>query len=58
MVSAVPEAVLKSIIAQIPMGRLGTADEIAHCAVFLADDATSFMTGATLTANGAHYIAT
>ncbi len=57
MVSAVPENVLKSIIAQIPVGRLGTAEEIAHCVVFLADDKTSFMTGATLTCNGAHYIA-
>jgi acetoacetyl-CoA reductase len=56
MVSAVPEATLKAIIAQIPVGRLGTAAEIAHCAVFLADDKTSFMTGATLTCNGAHYI--
>jgi acetoacetyl-CoA reductase len=57
MVAAVPERVLESIVAQIPLGRLGTAEEIAHCAVFLADDATSFVTGATLTANGAHYIA-
>ena len=57
MVAAVPERVMESIVAQIPVGRLGTAEEIAHCAVFLADDATSFMTGATLTANGAHYIA-
>jgi acetoacetyl-CoA reductase len=57
MVAAMPENVLKSIIAQIPVGRLGTAEEIAHCAVFLADDKTSFMTGATLTCNGAHYIA-
>jgi len=57
MVAAVPENVLNSIVAQIPLGRLGTAEEIAHCAVFLADDKTSFMTGATLTCNGAHYIA-
>ena len=57
MTAAVPEHVMRSIIGQIPLGRLGTADEIAHCVVFLADDKTSFVTGATLTANGAHYIA-
>lgn len=57
MVRAVPAKVLESIIAQIPVGRLGNADEIAHCVVFLADDKSAFMTGATLTANGAQYIA-
>ena len=57
MVAAVPEKVLESIIATIPVGRLGKAEEIAHCVVFLADDKTSFITGATLTANGAQYIA-
>ncbi|HMM13657.1 MAG TPA: acetoacetyl-CoA reductase [Parvibaculum sp.] len=56
MVSAVPPKVLESIIATIPVGRLGTADEIAHCVVFLADDKAGFITGATLTANGAQYI--
>ncbi|PKQ04359.1 MAG: beta-ketoacyl-ACP reductase [Alphaproteobacteria bacterium HGW-Alphaproteobacteria-12] len=57
MVAAVPEKVLESIIATIPVGRLGKSEEIAHCVVFLADDKTSFVTGATLTANGAQYIA-
>lgn len=57
MVAAVPPKVLESIIATIPVGRLGKAEEIAHCVVFLADDKTSFVTGATLTANGAQYIA-
>ncbi|MCF8469930.1 MAG: acetoacetyl-CoA reductase [Parvibaculum sp.] len=57
MVAAVPPKVLESIIATIPVGRLGKAEEIAQCVVFLADDKTSFVTGATLTANGAQYIA-
>jgi acetoacetyl-CoA reductase len=57
MVAAVPEDVLKSIIAQIPVGRLGKAAEIARCVVFLAGEDTGFMTGATLTVNGAQYIA-
>jgi acetoacetyl-CoA reductase len=58
MVSAVPEKVLEGIIAQIPVGRLGKAEEIAKCVAFLAGDDAAFMTGATLTANGGQYIAT
>ena len=57
MVAAVDEAVLQKIIAQIPVGRLGGADEIARCVAFLADDKAGFLTGAVLTANGGQYIA-
>jgi acetoacetyl-CoA reductase len=57
MVAAVPEKVLEGIIAQIPVGRLGKAVEIARCVVFLASDDAAFMTGATLTINGGQYIA-
>ena len=55
MVSAVPEAALAKIIAGIPVGRLGHAEEIAACVAFLARDDASFITGATITANGGHY---
>lgn len=57
MMAAVPQKALDGIIATIPVGRLGTADEIAHCVTFLADEKASFVTGATITANGAQYIA-
>lgn len=57
MVADVPPKVLEGIIATIPVGRLGDADEIAYCVLFLADEKASFVTGATLTANGAQYIA-
>jgi acetoacetyl-CoA reductase len=57
MVAAVPEKVLDGIIATIPVGRLGKAEEIAHCVSFLADESAGFITGATITANGAQYIA-
>jgi acetoacetyl-CoA reductase len=56
MVAAVPEKVLEGIIAQIPVGRLGRASEIARCVSFLASDDAAFITGATLTANGGQYI--
>ncbi|WP_274627179.1 beta-ketoacyl-ACP reductase [Arvimicrobium flavum] len=56
MVMAVPEKVRESIIAQIPVGRLGEPEDIARCVVFLASDEASFITGATLTANGGQYL--
>ncbi|MEM7270002.1 MAG: acetoacetyl-CoA reductase [Pseudomonadota bacterium] len=56
MVMAVPEKVRESIIAQIPVGRLGTTEDIARCVVFLASDDAGFITGATLTANGGQYL--
>ena len=57
MVAAVPEPVLQKIVAQIPVGRLGEAEEIARCVVFLASDDAGFVTGSTLTANGGQYLA-
>ena len=57
MVMAVPEKVRESIIAQIPVGRLGEAAEIARCVVFLASDEAGFITGSTLSANGGQYFA-
>lgn len=58
MVAAVPKDVLETkILPFIPVGRLGTADEIGRCVVFLAADEAGFITGACLDANGGQYIA-
>ncbi|MDQ0505522.1 acetoacetyl-CoA reductase [Xanthobacter agilis] len=56
MVRAVPADVLAKIVATIPVGRLGEPEDIARGVVFLASDAASFVTGSTLTINGAQYI--
>lgn len=56
MVRAVPADVLEKIVAQIPVGRLGKAEEIARCVVFLAAEDAGFITGSTITANGGQYI--
>jgi acetoacetyl-CoA reductase len=57
MVRAVPKEVLdKSILPQIPVGRLGEPEEVARCVVFLASDDSGFITGSTLTANGGQYM--
>lgn len=52
MVMAVPEEVREKIIAQIPVGRLGKPEEIAHMVAFLADERSGFITGADFSVNG------
>jgi 3-oxoacyl-[acyl-carrier protein] reductase len=42
----------KAILAAVPAGRLGTADDVASCAVFLASDEAAYITGQTLHVNG------
>jgi acetoacetyl-CoA reductase len=57
MVMAVPKDVMdKVILPQIPVGRLGQADEIARIVAFLAGDDAGFITGSTLSANGGQYM--
>ena len=57
MVAAVPKEVLDTkILPLIPVGRLGTAEEIARCVTFLAADDAGFITGACLDANGGQYM--
>ena len=54
---AVPKEVLdKSILPQIPLGRLGEPEEIARCVAVPASDDAGFITGSTLTANGGQYM--
>ncbi|WOF45018.1 acetoacetyl-CoA reductase [Sphingopyxis indica] len=57
MVAAVPQEVRDSIVARIPVGRLGQAEEIAHAVAWLATPAAAFCTGSVLTINGGQYIA-
>jgi acetoacetyl-CoA reductase len=58
MVAAMPKDVLETkVIPQIPVGRLGTCDEIARCVTFLAAEDAGFITGACLDANGGQYMA-
>ena len=56
MVAAVPQPVLDKIVAGIPVGRLGKAEEIARCVAFLADDAGGFITGSVVAANGGQFM--
>jgi acetoacetyl-CoA reductase len=56
MVAAVPEAVLEKIVARIPVGRLGKAEEIARGVLFLVADDAGFVTGSTLSINGGQHM--
>ena len=57
MMSTIPEKVMEGIVGAIPVGRLGEAEEIARCVVFLSSDDAGFITGSTLSANGGQYLA-
>lgn len=57
MVANVPPKIRDAIVAGIPVGRLGVAQEIAAAVVYLASDDASFITGATLNINGGQYMA-
>ena len=56
MVRAVPHAVLEKIIAKIPAGRLGRAEDIARGVLFLVGDEADFVTGTTLSINGGQHM--
>ncbi len=56
MVMAVPEEVRNKIVAEIPVGRLGGTEEIAHLVSFLASKEASFITGANYAINGGQHV--
>jgi 3-oxoacyl-[acyl-carrier protein] reductase len=57
MTRALPDAQRDKLLERIPLGRLGAPDDIAHAVAYLASDAASYVTGATLHVNGGMYMA-
>ena len=55
MTDSLPEDQKEALASQIPMGRLGTADEVAQVVLFLAGDSGSYITGQTIHVNGGMY---
>ena len=49
------EDFLKSLVGKIPVGRLGTVEDVSRIVTFLASDDAGFITGSTITANGGQY---
>ena len=56
MVAAVPADVLEKIVAKVPVGRLGQAEEIARGVAFLCSEDAGFVTGSTLSINGGQHM--
>lgn len=52
MTDKMPEKVLAAVCQQIPMARMGQAEEIADVAVFLSSDLSTYVTGATIEVTG------
>ena len=57
MTKSINEEFKKKLIENIPMGKLGNGNDIANCAVFLASDLSSYITGETIHVNGGMYMA-
>ena len=56
LLANVSEEVMKSIVGQIPVGRLGEPEDVARCVTFLAADEAGWITGSTLTINGGAFM--
>ena len=52
MTEVLGEDIKNSIIAHIPLGRIGTPQDVANAVLFLASDESSYVTGHTLSVNG------
>ena len=57
MTKALPDAQRAKLLEQIPLGRLGTPEDVAHAVAFLASPQAGYITGATLHVNGGMYMA-
>ncbi|MEI6500247.1 MAG: 3-oxoacyl-[acyl-carrier-protein] reductase [Armatimonadota bacterium] len=56
MTQAIPEDVKAQIVSTIPAGKLGTAEDVANAALFLASDEASYITGHVISVNGGMYM--
>ena len=56
MTQALPEEIRKKILAQVPMGRMGTPQDIANAVKFLVSDDASYITGQVIAVNGGMYM--
>jgi 3-oxoacyl-[acyl-carrier protein] reductase len=57
MTKNINEEFKKKLVENIPMGKLGNGNDIANCAIFLASDLSSYITGETIHVNGGMYMA-
>jgi 3-oxoacyl-[acyl-carrier protein] reductase len=56
MTKSLPEAARGKLMERIPLGKLGTPEDIAHAVAYLASEGAAYVTGATLHVNGGMYM--
>ncbi len=57
MTSSIPEKIKSILLAKIPMGKMGSGEDVSNCAAFLSSDEASYITGETIHVNGGMYMA-
>ena len=57
MTNSIPEKIKTILLAKIPMGKMGSGEDVSNCAAFLSSDEASYITGETIHVNGGMYMA-
>ena len=57
MTSGIPEKIKSILLSKIPMGKMGSGDDVSNCVAFLSSDEASYITGETIHVNGGMYMA-
>ena len=56
MTSGIPEKIKSILLSKIPMGKMGSGDDVSNCVAFLSSDEASYITGETIHVNGGMYM--
>ena len=57
MTNNIPEKIRSILLAKIPMGKMGSGDDVSNCVAFLSSDEAAYITGETIHVNGGMYMA-
>ena len=57
MTNSIPEKIRNILLSKIPMGKMGSGDDVSNCVAFLSSDEASYITGETIHVNGGMYMA-
>ena len=56
MTNSIPEKIKSILLAKIPMGKMGSGEDVSNCVAFLSSDEASYITGETIHVNGGMYM--
>ena len=57
MTNSIPEKIKNILLSKIPMGKMGSGEDVSNCVAFLSSDEASYITGETIHVNGGMYMA-